>query len=165
MAQKRKSKASAPLDAIQLLMEDHKDVDQFFKQFEKLHEAGEDTNKVIDVVRLALTVHSTLEKEVFYPAVRKLADEEIEELLDEAEVEHQSVDQLIAALKPRKLADKKREAHFTVLVEYVRHHVKEEEREMFPKVKRLKRLNLRTLGATMAERRLALHKKLKLPPF
>src|SRR5688572_20280028 len=45
MAQKRKSKASAPLDAIQLLMEDHKDVDQFFKQFEKLHEAGEDTNK------------------------------------------------------------------------------------------------------------------------
>ena len=97
--------------------------------------------------------------------MRDLADEEIEELLDEAEVEHQSVDQLVAALRPRKLDEKKRDAHFTVLVEYVRHHVKEEEREMFPKVKRLKRLNLRTLGAAMAKRRLALHKRLKLPPF
>jgi hemerythrin superfamily protein len=165
MAQKRKANAMESADAIDMLLQDHANVEQFFKQFEKLHAAGEDTAKVVDFVRLALLVHSTLEKELFYPAVRDLADEEIEELLDEAEVEHQSVDQLVAALRPRKLDEKKRDAHFTVLVEYVRHHVKEEEREMFPKVKRLKRLNLRTLGAAMAKRRLALHKRLKLPPF
>jgi hemerythrin superfamily protein len=164
MAQKRRKSSPAQMDAIELLVADHKAVDGLFKQFEKLHEAEEDTSTVIQFVRQALTVHSTLEKQVFYPAIRKVAGEEEEELLDEAEVEHQSVDQLIRALGSRKLPQKKREAHFTVLMEYVRHHVKEEENEMFPKVKKL-RLNLTTLGAEMAKRRLAIHKKLRLPPF
>lgn len=100
-----------------------------------------------------------IEMEIFYPAVRKVAGEEEEELLDEAEVEHSSVQMLLAKLRPGKLEDKKREAHFTVLVEYVRHHVKEEE-ELFPKLKKLKRLNLSTLGARLMERKLALEKKL-----
>ena len=146
-------------DAIEMLKADHKAVEGLFRQFEKLHEAGEDTATVIQFVREALTVHSTLEKEIFYPAVRKQAGEQEEELLDEAEVEHRSVEQLIRMLGSRKLSEKKREANFTVLMEYVRHHVKEEENEMFPKVKRLKRVNLSTVGAQMATRKAALLKK------
>jgi hemerythrin superfamily protein len=136
MAQKRKARSKT--DAINLLIDDHKIVDAFFKQFEALHDEGENAAKVIHIVRQALTVHSMLEKDIFYPAVRKHADEEVEELLDEAEVEHGGVDELIAVLGSRKLAEKKRDANFTVLIEYVRHHVKEEEKEMFPKVRKLR---------------------------
>jgi iron-sulfur cluster repair protein YtfE (RIC family) len=136
-----------------------------FRQFKKLHEAEEDTSKVIEIVRQALVLHSTLEKEIFYPAIREAGGEEEEELLDEAEVEHSSVDQLLGSLRSRKLTQKKREATFTVLMEYVRHHVKEEENEMFPKVRKLKRLPLAKLGQRMQARRLALQKKMKMPPF
>ena len=165
MAQKRRKSSDRPVDALVMLVEDHTVVDGFFRQFQKLHEADEDTSKVIEMVRLALTLHSTLEKEVFYPAVRKVAGEEEEALLDEAEVEHRSVDQLLRMIRSRTLPQKKREANFVVLMEYVRHHVKEEEQEMFPKLRKLKRLNLKKLGAQMIERRLALQKKLRMPPF
>jgi iron-sulfur cluster repair protein YtfE (RIC family) len=120
---------------------------------------------VIQVVRRALIVHSTLEKQIFYPAVRQAAGEDEEELLDEAEVEHRSVDALLRVLGSRTLSQKKREANFTVLVEYVRHHVKEEEDEMFPKVRKLKRLSLGTVSTKMQTRRLALQKQMRVPPF
>jgi iron-sulfur cluster repair protein YtfE (RIC family) len=163
MAQRRKTRAKA--DAITMLMDDHKIVDAFFRQFEALHEEGEDTAKVIQIIRQALTVHSTLEKEIFYPAVRKRANEEVEELLDEAEVEHRGVDELVATLGSRKMPKKKREANFTVLIEYVRHHVKEEEKEMFPKLRKLRGFNVTALAERMRERRLALHKRMRMPPF
>jgi hemerythrin superfamily protein len=161
MAQARKkAKAKAAPDAVDMLLMDHVAVDGLFRQFEKLHEAEKDTNKVIDAVRIALTIHDALEMEIFYPAVRKVAGEDEEELLDEAEVEHGSVQMLLAALRPGKLNDKKREANFTVLLEYVRHHVKEEENELFPKLKKLKGLNTAALGERMMTRRIALEKKL-----
>ena len=80
-------------------------------------------------------------------------------------VEHKGVDQLIATLGTRKMPTKKREANFTVLIEYVRHHVKEEEQEMFPKVRKLRGLDLANLAERMLNRRIALHKKMRMPPF
>ena len=165
MAQKRKKKPAAAVDAVKMLLDDHKAVDGLFREFEKLHEAEEDTSKVIEVVRKALMLHSMLEKQVFYPAIREVAGEEEEELLDEAEVEHRSVDDLLRVLGSRKLPEKKREANFTVLMEYVRHHVKEEENEMFPRLRKLKRLSMARLGERMQTRRLTLMKKLRVPPF
>ena len=156
---RRSSGKAVSTNALDMLEADHKAVEGMFRQFEKLHEAGEDTATVIQFVREALTVHSALEKEIFYPAIRARAGEEEEELLDEAEVEHASVDQLIRALGSRKLTEKKREAAFTVLMEYVRHHVKEEENEMFPKVKRLKRIDLDEVGAQMEKRKAKLLQK------
>ena len=160
-AAKKKLKQDAP-DAIQMLLNDHQAVNGLFREFEKLHERGEDPGKVIESARVGLLIHDALEMEVFYPAVRERAGEEEEELLDEAEVEHTSVEQLVAKLRPGKLDEKKRDAHFTVLVEYVRHHVKEEENELFPKLKRMKRLNTSELGERMLKRRTALLKKYKL---
>ena len=92
--------------------------------------------------------------EVFYPAVREAAaQEEVEDLLNEAEVEHSTVRQLIEKIEGMSPQDEKRSAHFTVLVEYVKHHVKEEEKEMFPKVKKLESLDLSALGRQMKERK------------
>ena len=160
MAQTRRKKTEQTPDAVQMLMTDHQTVQGLFREFKKLHEAEEDTNKVIDATRIALLIHDALEMEIFYPAVRQLSGEEEEEILDEAEVEHASLQQLLGQLRPGKLEDKKREAHFTVLMEYVRHHVKEEENELFPKLRKLKRFNGKKLGERMMERRLKLSAKL-----
>ena len=85
--------------------------------------------------------------------MREAADEEVEDLLDEAEVEHDGVRELIEKLEAMEVDDEKRKAHFTVLTEYVKHHVKEEETEMFPKVKKLEGLDLAALGEEMAGRK------------
>ena len=73
--------------------------------------------------------------------------------LNEAEVEHSTVRQLIEKIEGMSPQDEKRSAHFTVLVEYVKHHVKEEEKAMFPKVKKLESLDLSALGQQMKERK------------
>ena len=97
-----------------------------------------------------LTVHATLEEELLYPAARgAIADEN---LIDEAEVEHETVHALIDQLKSMGPDDEKYAARFTVLCEYVTHHVKEEEGEMFPQLERT-RLDWQALAAEMRERR------------
>ena len=144
-------------DAIQLLKQDHREVEALFKEFEKLEEEGGGAvEPIIATACTELKIHDKLETEVFYPAIREGAsEEEIADLLDEAEVEHTSVRELIQKIEGMQADDEKRNAHFTVLVEYVKHHVKEEEKEMFPKVKKLG-LDLKSLGAQMKERKTAL---------
>ena len=144
------------VDAIQLLKQDHREVEILFKEFEKLEEEGsEAVEQVIATACTELKIHDKIETEIFYPAVRQQAqEEEVEDLLDEAEVEHNTVRDLIKTIEGMS-AGKKRNAHFTVLVEYVKHHVKEEEKEMFPKVKQLS-LDLKALGSRMKERKTAL---------
>lgn len=142
-------------DAIQLLKQDHREVEGLFKEFEKLEEDGSDAiEQVIASACTELKIHDKIEMEIFYPAVRAAAEkEEVEDLLNEAEVEHSTVRQLIEAIEGMNPEDEKRKAHFTVLVEYVKHHVKEEEKEMFPKVKKLQELDLSGLGTEMKERK------------
>ena len=141
-------------DAIELLKQDHKEVDVLFKEFEKLEEDGEEAvEQVIATACTELKIHDRIETEIFYPAVRQQAEEEeVEDLLNEAEVEHTTVRDLIQKIEGMQPSDEKRSAHFTVLMEYVKHHVKEEEKEMFPKVKKLG-LDLEQLGAQMKERK------------
>ena len=143
------------VDAIQLLKQDHKEVDGLFKEFEQLEKAGEDAvEQVIATACTELKIHDKIEMEIFYPAVREAAaKEEVEDLLNEAEVEHSTVRELIQTIEGMSAGDEKRNAHFTVLMEYVKHHVKEEEKEMFPKVKQLEGLDLKALGQEMQERK------------
>jgi len=146
---------SDDLNAIEMLMEDHKKVQKMFRDFEKLD--PEDTEACRELVSEACTevkVHSMLEKEIFYPAVRDQADDEkIEDTLNEAEVEHAAVDELVEKLEGMDASDRMYSAHFTVLAEYVRHHIKEEEKEMFPGVKRMKSLDLQALAQEMQVRK------------
>jgi len=149
---------SAEQNAIDLLMEDHKHVQKLFRDFEKLDR--EDTEACQEVVSQAcaeLKVHSMIEKEIFYPAMRDQSDkEEDEDLLNEAEVEHQTADQLVETLEGMDAADAMYAAHFKVLSEYVKHHMKEEEKEMFPRAKKMKSLDLDALGEEMMSRKQAL---------
>jgi hypothetical protein len=139
-------------DAIALLTEDHKKVKKLFRDFEKLKENGEKGNKA-ELVRqacLELAIHTQIEEEIFYPAAAGALDEQ--DLLDEAEVEHASAKELIAQLQEMEPGDELFDAKFTVLSEYVKHHIKEEEGEMFPQLEKSE-LDLEELGARLEQRK------------
>jgi hemerythrin superfamily protein len=155
-AQKAKTakQAGKPEDAIQLLMTDHREVEALFKKFEKAKD-GHDAGKADIVAQIcdALSVHAEIEEEIFYPAARDaLSEKDGEDLVDEAEVEHESIKSLVEWLEEAEPADEHYDAKVKVLMEYVKHHVKEEEGEMFPKVKKTD-LDLDQLGADMFERK------------
>ena len=145
------AKAKKPDSAIALLMEDHEYVKKAFRAFGKMDE--EDQPALVKQVCAALKVHTKIEEEIFYPAVRRAIKDE--DLMNEAEVEHDSAKSLIKQLERMKPSDPKFAATFTVLGEYVNHHVKEEEEEMFPKVRRA-RVNLKALGARLMGRKIRL---------
>lgn len=106
-----------------------------------------------------LTRHATIEEEIFYPAARQAPEEE--DLLDEAEVEHATAKELIAQLEAMQAGDEVYDAKVTVLGEYIDHHVKEEQNEMFPRVKKAK-LDLQALGEKMLERKQELQEEMGL---
>ena len=144
----RKAAASQP-DALEFLKSQHREVEDLFKQFEKLGDEGPSEEKE-PIVRMAcekLTVHASIEEEIFYPAAREIDD--VESLLNEAEVEHNTAKDLIATLDSMDASDPMFSATFTVLSEYIKHHVKEEEGELFPKVKKSD-LDLDALGQELA---------------
>ena len=142
------------MNAIELLKEDHQYVKKAYRAFQKMdHEDLPALQALVKQVCAALQVHVRIEEEVFYPAVRKAIDEP--DLMHEAEIEHDSAKTLIRQLGRMKARDPRYRATFTVLCEYIEHHVKEEEGEMFPKVRRA-RLNLKALGARMMARKLRL---------
>lgn len=138
-------------DAISLLKEDHQKVEKLFKQFEKLTKSDSDEGKAELAQQICneLTIHAELEEEIFYPAVRAALSEEDQDLLDEAEVEHSTVKDLIAQIESMEPGDELYDARVTVLGEYVRHHVEEEEGEMLPKAKKAK-VDLVGIGEELA---------------
>ncbi|HEV8107238.1 MAG TPA: hemerythrin domain-containing protein [Burkholderiales bacterium] len=144
---KTKAKASG---AIELLKEQHDQVKKAFKEFEKLdREDAEKQQQLVQKVCEDLKLHTTLEEELFYPAAREAIDDE--DLLNEAQVEHETAKMLIEQLENMGPDDPNFRATFTVLGEYVMHHAKEEEGEMFPQVKKSD-LDLVELGARMRAR-------------
>jgi hemerythrin superfamily protein len=142
--------ARRPQDAIALLRADHALVEDLFSQFEK---AREDKRKQSLAIRICmeLKIHTTIEEEIFYPATREVLPKE-EDLLDEAKVEHDSAKELIAQIESGQPSDDLWEAKVTVLSEYIKHHVKEEQTEMFPKVRKTK-LDLKALGEQLLARK------------
>lgn len=148
-------KTTVSNDAIQLLTTDHKEVKALFKAYEQLVEAdGDDDEKLqlaLDICT-QLTVHATVEEELFYPAARDVLEED-ESLVDDAEVEHACARDLIAQIMTSTPEDDPLfDAKVKVLGEYVDHHVKEEEGEMFPKIKKSE-LDVEALGEEIAQRK------------
>lgn len=157
------SKASS-INALELLKEDHKKVKKMFKQFEKLKEdkkaSDNDKQSLVEAACAELTVHAQIEEELFYPALRDAISDS--DLLDEATVEHASAKALIQELQSMRPGDELYEAKFTVLGEYVQHHIEEEEKEIFPKAKKAK-LDLAGIGEELRQRREELRLQLGVP--
>jgi hemerythrin superfamily protein len=147
------AKSNENPDAIALLTEDHKEVKKLFKAYEKLvkdEAQGNEKQDLANQICMMLTVHTTIEEEIFYPAAREALSEQ--NLLDEAVVEHASAKSLIEQIQSMDASDELYDAKVTVLGEYIDHHVKEEETELFPKLKKAK-VDLDQLGEQMAERK------------
>ena len=125
-----KSQEAGASSVTDMLREDHKKVKGLFEEFEQ----AEDTKakqQIVETALMELEVHSKLEEELIYPAIRAEIDDD--DLMDEALEEHHVVHGLLGELKKMKPSDERYDAKFTVLAENVRHHIKEEEAEMFPK--------------------------------
>ncbi len=138
-------------DAISLLIKDHKDVKAMFEQYEGLSDRSKSSKKKLaDQICHALTLHTQVEEEIFYPAVRKAIKDE--DMMDEALVEHASAKELIAQIMEMDAGEDLFDAKVKVLSEQIEHHVQEEEDEMFPKVRKTN-LDLRALGEEMAARK------------
>ena len=145
------SKAGA-VDAISILTEDHANVKKLFKQYESVKESGSADDKATIAAEICseLTAHATAEEEIFYPAMREAIDDD--ELLNEADVEHASAKDLIAQISESSPDDDMYDAKVKVLSEYIDHHVKEEEGELFPKARKAK-VDLASLGAEIEARK------------
>jgi hemerythrin superfamily protein len=149
--------STARNEILDQLMEDHKRVRKAYREFQKL-DIDQDSEQCEEIVRQVLRdlmVHAALEEEFLYPAARDAIDDD---LLDEAEVEHESMHTMIEQLSQMTADDDKYAARFTVLCEYVMHHVKEEEGEMFPQLQRAK-LDWEALAQEMKDRRLGLEQE------
>lgn len=139
-------------DAIALLKADHREVSSMIGEFLRNEATPSRKSGLARKICEALKVHTQIEEEIFYPAAREALGDTGEDLLDEAEVEHNSVKQLIAALESENADNRLYDAQIKVLGEYVRHHVKEEETKLFPRIRRA-RLDLKELGSELAERK------------
>jgi len=136
-------------DAIALLEADHREVEGYFDAYEGAKSAR-DKKVLASKICAALRAHAQIEEELFYPAARKATRDA--DLLDEATVEHAGAKVLIAEIEAAQPGMPLYDAKVTVLGEQIRHHVKEEEGELFPKV-RESRLDLKALGKAMAARK------------
>lgn len=159
MAQAKTKPAARHEDAIAMLTADHAEVKKMFKQYEKLKEDGSDDDKeaLVEDICTALTIHMQLEEDIFYPAVRTAIEDD--GLMDEAEVEHTGARDLIAQLETMAPDEPLYDARVKVLGEQIDHHVKEEQDEMFPKVRKAK-LDLAALGEQMKALRTELEESL-----
>ena len=162
---KRAQKAAqgAGLEAVAILKADHENVQQLFKEYEELAEqqaAPKEREALAAMICAELTIHTKIEEEIFYPAIREVLGDE--EMLSEAIVEHSSAKDLIAQLADMSAEDEFFDAKVKVLGEQIEHHVEEEQGEMFPKVQASK-LDTVELGRRLFLRRQELVDELDIP--
>lgn len=138
-----------PEHAIEMLKKDHQKVKDLYQDFEEAadHRAKRD---IVEAALHELKMHTAIEEEIFYPAVRREIDDD--ELMDEALEEHHAAKLLIEELEGWQPRDERFDAKFTVLIEMVKHHIEEEEDDLFPTVESLG-LDLEELGHVMKDRR------------
>jgi hemerythrin superfamily protein len=149
--QDSESKSTKPQEATALLRADHKLVDDLFEQYEKARSTARKKALISEICE-ELTIHAQIEEEIFYPQVKQALKDH--DLVPEAIVEHATLKSLIAQLEQEDLEENSEmyDAKVKVLSEYVRHHVKEEQNELFPKVRDSK-LDLKALGAELQQRK------------
>ena len=160
---KARSSTRSAENAITILTADHRKVSKIFAQYEKVKDTDlEQKQQLAKMACAELTIHAQVEEELFYPALRDVLAEE--DLVDEAEVEHGSIKKLIAALESSTPEDRLYDANMKVLAEYVKHHVEEEQNEIFPKAKKSKELDLEGMGEEIGRRKAQLREEQGLEP-
>ena len=138
-------------DAIVLLREDHQEVRKQFRAFRKSGQTAVQKQGIVDTILELLTVHTYIENEVMYPRVRELLPDLEDDVLESYE-EHHVADVLVMELSAMKPTDERFDAKTTVLIENVEHHMAEEEKDWFPKVREgLGRTQLQGLGEERRE--------------
>lgn len=158
--------ASHERDALDLLRADHVRVKSMFRDFERMRDDADDDSErrmaeLVDDICYELTVHSMIEEEIFYPALRAATGNT--ELLDEADIEHAGARELISQLEIMYPGDDHFNATVTVLGEEVEHHIDKEESSLFAAA-RSSGIDLQALGGELAARRQALEDDLASPP-
>lgn len=125
--------------AIEMLSTQHDEVDDMFGDYKKLMDLEAPASKrktLATKICNALTAHAELEETIFYPAARKALDKEAEDIMDHADVEHATLKGLIERITTSKADDPHFDALVHVMAEYVKHHVEEEEDEMFSELRK-----------------------------
>jgi len=148
----KKTKQDSPSkvqDAIALLRADHKLVSALFAEYEKARTTSK-KKTLVSQICIELSIHAQVEEEIFYPAVKKALKDK--EMIPEATVEHATLKALIGQVEGVQPDGEMFDAKIKVMSEYVKHHVKEEQNEMFPKAKATK-LDMVDLGSRIAERK------------
>ncbi len=143
------------MEATRLLEADHKIVQDLFEKYDA---AGDDAFRtkqaLFETIKSELLVHMDIEETIFYPTVKAAPSEELKDDVREADEEHHVVKLLMTEISAMKPEDEQYDAKVTVLKENIEHHVKEEEGEMFPLVKkRFDKARLEQLGDEMEERK------------
>lgn len=155
----RSKGGSLPL-ALELLTSDHRKVEQLFQTYEDEKDGDEKTKRgLAEKICGELTVHAQVEEELFYPWLKENMDEM--DKIEEAYVEHAGAKDLIAQIQGASEVDDTYDAKVKVLSEYIKHHVKEEENEIFPEVKDQQE-ELDALGQEMAARKTELMEEMGL---
>jgi hemerythrin superfamily protein len=142
------------MNATDMLIADHKRVTELFRKFTATGERAYQKKKgIAEEACTEITIHSTLEEELFYPAVKAKLDKDGKALVAESVEEHHVVAVLIEELKALDPKDERYAAKFSVLMENVQHHIEEEEGELFPEAEEVLGDDLDQLGARMQERK------------
>jgi hemerythrin-like domain-containing protein len=151
------------MDAITLLKADHDKVKKLLGELESTTERGVKTREgLFATIKGELTVHETIEEQIFYPALKE--HPKAKDLVLEAYEEHHVVDQVMAELEGLDVSDETWGAKATVMKENVEHHIDEEEQEMFAQARKVfDKSELEDLGARMEERKRSAQQELGIP--
>jgi hemerythrin superfamily protein len=164
MAKTKSGAARAQPLALELLMADHRKVEDLFEQYDQEKDGDEGTRREIaQRICTELTIHAQVEEELFYPWLRENLEDDEMEMLEEAQIEHNTAKDLIAQIEAATDIDEVYNAKVKVLGEYIKHHVQEEENEIFPEV-RDEQEELDELGQEMAARKGELQEELGVVP-
>jgi hemerythrin-like domain-containing protein len=155
---RNKERQQASRNAFDVLEEDHREVEEWFDEYDQLKDSDEDRKAdLAEKICLALKVHAQIEEEIFYPRAGEASQDN--DLIDEALVEHATVKNLIAEIEAMEVGEELYDAKIRVLGEMVKQHIKEEEEELFPELQSTK-MDLDAVGKELAERKQELMAKM-----
>ena len=146
---KKETQAASP-SAIDLLEQDHREVEEWFDEYDELKEDDDRKAELAQKICFALKVHAQIEEEIFYPQAREATKDN--DLIDEAVFEHATVKNLIAEIESMEVGEDLYDAKIRVLGEMVKQHIKEEEEELFPELRPAK-IDLEAFGKELAKRK------------